>query len=110
MRAVIAVIAALTAASPVAAQVPLAIQRDNELWAQQQAARQREVATYNEFIALDARVRADQALRDLERQTRDSRLPPADPAQLRTSQPAAIPDDRLEASNARVREASRNRR
>ena len=113
----------VTLASAAAAQVTpilpdIATQmRLDALSAQLQIQQQRNVATENEFQALDARVRTDQALRDLQAESEQPRLrvppdpvygaanPNYDPARL-----ASIPDDRLKASNARVRAAAANTR
>ena len=84
--------------------------------AQQMLDRQRSVALENQLFSLEARV-ATERLRDLEvqqsRHAPPAALPPADYAP-RTSPAASgyasIPDESLAASNARVREASRNRR
>jgi hypothetical protein len=111
MRAIVPVILALAAATPAAAQVALTLQRDNELWAEQQMARQREVSMYNELNALDARVRTNEALADLDRQARRRELAlPKDPKAFDPGRMVSIPDDRLAASNARVRAAARNQR
>lgn len=111
MRAAGVLLASLVMAGPAAGQVPLALQLDNERWAEQQLARQREIAIYNELSAMDARIRTDQALRDLERQRRPEPTPALrEPRRLDTGGLATIPDDRLAASNARVRAAASNRR
>lgn len=85
--------------------------------AQQMLDRQRSVALENQLFSLEARVATEQRLRDLEvqqsRHAPPAALPPADYAP-RTSPAASgyasIPDESLAASNARVREASPNRR
>jgi hypothetical protein len=105
------------AAGPAAAQDLYALERSNELRAEQMMANQRAVALENQFNALDARIRTEQALRALHDQAAQPRLRiPSEPSTARTPSVnaaapfAAIPDDRLAASNARVREASGNRR
>lgn len=119
MRA--ALVLALTLAAPAAAfgQDLNSMMLENQMRAEQEMARQRGVALHNEFMALDARVRSEQAIRDAQVQGRTLRLPtpserqpppaatapPFDPGQI-----ASIPDEALAASNARVREASQNRR
>lgn len=85
--------------------------------AQQMLDRRRAVALENQFFSLESRVATDQRLRELEvqqsRHAPPAALPPPDyvprtsPAGLGY---ATIPDDRLAASNDRVRDASRNRR
>jgi hypothetical protein len=110
----------LTLASPAAAQDLSAADRafdmgrQAELAMQQQMLRQREIALSNELATLEARVRTEQALRDLEVLRVPPALPPvspkAPPAALDSSRLASIPDDRLAASNARVLQAARDRR
>lgn len=115
MRALILVLA-LAAAAPAAAQTPYTDQlRLNELQAQADLERQRAVAQANELTALDARLRAEQAIRDIQIQRALPPLlpradPDAPPPVIDTSRLASIPDDRLAASNAAVRAASRPRR
>lgn len=110
------ILALLLIAGPAAAQTDhRLLAREQELMAQQQMLQQRSIALENQLNALDARVRTEQALSDLRAQRLAplERLP-SDPAL--TPQVAAqgsfasVPDDRLEASNRRVREASGNRR
>ena len=116
MRALIFALAVLAPAVPAAAQDAFALQHmQNELWAQQQMLQQRAVAQSNELIALEARLRTEQSLTELIIQRQTPRLlglelPPPPPAAFHTSKLPSIPDDRLAASNAAVREASENRR
>lgn len=113
---VFAIAAALALTGAAQAQ-PLSLQSETELRAEQMLAHQRSVALQNEIQALDARVRTEQALRNLEVQRGPSttRLYQDEATQARPAPPpaprgfASIPDDRLAASNARVREAARNR-
>jgi len=116
---VLIVTAALAAAAPAWAQSPTPYTdqlRLGEIQAQQDLARNRAIAQENELMALDARLRTEQALRDIQVQRSLPPLPtlPDDPKRpppvLDTSGVATIPDDRLEASNQRVREASETRR
>lgn len=113
--------AALAAASPAAAQTSIGFQqnlddarRSLEFSMQQEQARQRDVGLANELNMLDSRVRADQAVRDLQALRLRPPLPPSDPNAplpvLDTGQLAQIPDAALAASNARVRAAAANRR
>ena len=87
--------------------------RDLDLMNQQQMQQQRSIALENQFNALDARVQTEQRLRDVDvMRTRPSLTtkdgtPPETPA---AGAFASMPDDMLAASNARVREASQNRR
>jgi hypothetical protein len=115
MRPIVLAVILFAIAPAAWAQDPLLYQRDFEVQTQLQAARQREVDLQNQLTVLDARVRTEQAIRDQEslRNAPAVRIPsdpaarqaPIDPGKL-----AAIPDDRLAASNARVRAAARNRR
>lgn len=103
-------------ANPAPAQVdPLRGLRDAEIFSQQQADRQRSLELENRLSTLDAQIQTDRALRDI--QVQQSRhapargVPPDDARPSSNSHSyASIPDERLAASNARVREASRNRR
>lgn len=111
-----AVIVALVA-GPVAAQDLYAVERAAELRAEQQMANQRAVALENQLSALEARIRTEEGLRTLREQAARPYLPGSDqpygahpPAVGDTGALATIPDDRLAASNARVREAAANRR
>lgn len=114
MRA-LAILAALALTSPAAAQLmPGQVydaSRDAELANQQMMARQREVAAHNQMMALDAQLRADQAVRRTEAMLARPTLPTADP-KTSASPPGyvSIPDDRLAVSQQRVRDAARNRR
>jgi hypothetical protein len=108
-------------ASPAPAQVygeptpgfgPMSL-READLFSRQQAAEQRAVALENQLNALEARVRTDENLRQLESQQARHAPPGMDPASGRAPRVgayASIPNDRLAASNARVRAASNNRR
>lgn len=117
MRPLVLAFAVLAAsANPVPAQVdPLRSLRDAEIFSQQQSDRQRSIELENRLNALDARLQTERGLREIERQ-QARHLPPRSipddgvrPSPTAGSY-ASIPDDRLAASNARVREASRNRR
>jgi hypothetical protein len=121
MRIAIVVLALSCAVSGIAgAQDFRALQdmRDAELHAQADLARQREVELNNRLSTFEARLQTDQALRDIEAMRQRPALPTIyDPRGLppaRAPIPAgglvSIPDDKLAASNARVREAAANRR
>ena len=87
--------------------------RDLDLMNQQQMQQQRSIALENQFNALDARVQTEQRLRDVDAmRTRPSLTtkPGAPPETPAAGAFASMPDDMLAASNARVREASQNRR
>jgi hypothetical protein len=121
MRVLLALLA-LAAATPAAAQstaAELALQ--NDLLAQQQAAQQRAVALDNQLMALEAQIRTERALADIRAQSARPYLPlpplppgeagPRPPSpQIDTSKLVSIPDDRLAASNAAVREVTQGRR
>jgi hypothetical protein len=87
--------------------------RDLDLMNQQQMQQQRSIALENQFNALDARVQTEQRLRDVDAMrtrpslTTKAGTPPEAPG---AGAFASMPDDMLAASNARVREASQNRR
>lgn len=104
---------AATAASPAVAQHPSTVLEDLRM--QQEAAQRRAVDQSNQLMALEARLRADQASADL------SRSPPRVP-ELRyepstrrgtvaaTARYPSISDAALADSNRRVQDAARNRR
>jgi len=104
------------AAVPAAAQDLYSLERSNELRAEQMMANQRAVALENQFNALEARIRTEEGLRTLRDQAEQprQRIPSQPstatiPTATGSSVFATIPDDRLAASNARVRAASGNR-
>ncbi len=108
-------LSALSAGAALAQVSPAQMARENDLWAQQQLQNQRAVALENQVNALDARLGTEVRLRELQAQaSRPDLTPPSDPqARMAPLDPGAfpsIPDDVLAASNARVREASQNRR
>lgn len=109
-------VASLALAAPAAAQdfgATTQMQLD-ALRLQQQLDQQRSVAQHNELMALDARLRAEQAARTLEAQRAPTALPrtpySGPPAQIDTSRLPSIPDEALAESNRRVREISKNPR
>lgn len=104
-------------ANPAPAQVdPNAALRDAEIFSQQQNAQLRSVELNNRLSTLESQVRTNQRIRELEQQQARHASAPSIPSLGATAGSqnaggyASIPDDRLAASNARVREASRNRR
>ena len=117
MLPALAVVAA--SASPAPAQAPrdpiardLTI-RNQELQAQQMIDRQRSVALENDLNSLDARVQSQQRMQGLQAQGAPTLAPLASevkPPSLNMGSFASIPDAALAASNARVREASQNKR
>lgn len=116
-RIIISLVAlAVSAPSAFAQADRQAVVRDMDLTAQQQMQQQqRSVALENQFNALDAKVQTEQRLRDVDvMRTRPSlTLPPKAASaaeQVSMAGFASMPDDMLAASNARVREASQNRR
>lgn len=103
-------------AAPATAQ-PSQFQID-DLRAQQQAAERRSIDQANQLQALDARLRADQAVADMAARNAGARvplLPYGDPTLApKASAPApsypSVPDTLLSDSNKRVQNAARNRR
>lgn len=89
------------------------VARQAEARAQQDMLRNRTIDLENQVTALEMRLQADRAARELEAQARRPGLPPPPEAHGRYAPPAdlggftSIPDSRLDASNARVRAASR---
>ena len=115
VRALLLLAVAVLIAAPAAAQDYRALDqaRDADAFAAEMAARARGVALTNEHFALDARIRAEQALGDLARAAARPTLVPAPEAPLPTidtTRLATIPDAALAQSNARVRAAAANRR
>jgi len=102
-------IALLAAATPAWAQD--ALQRESEIRMEQDMARQRSIEQSNRMMALEAQIGAEQAIRQVEAQRIRPILPRpgpgAPPPRIDPGSLASIPDDRLDASNARVREASK---
>jgi len=117
MRA-LTLLVVLAAAAPAAAQTlpvyPPGYVTDGELAAAQAEQRRRDVALENRLNAQDAQRRADEGvsdLRDLSSRSTLSFAPPPGPrAAPDAAAMATIPDARLSQSNARVREAAKNRR
>lgn len=119
MSRALVLVAMLAIAGPAAAQDPatnaLLQLHEMEQSAQQDLARQRDIVRENEFNALDARLKTEQRLRDLEAR---GLAPPPLPLILPGARPSAsppptcpsIPDAALAASRARIAEASRKRR
>lgn len=101
----------IVVAAPAAAQTFFELEN---LRAQQEAAARRAVAQSNELMALEARLRTEQAVSDLRLQRDAPRLPelPYVPPSSETAATAppkypSVPDALLADSNRRVREASR---
>lgn len=110
-------LAGLVALAPLAAvaQTSDAYANDNLRWMELEQQRQRSLQLERDLNALDNRMRANEAIQrhqsqDLataEARARIARSLPAPPATLApVVRDADIPDDRLAASNARVRAAS----
>ena len=117
MRAVI-VLLALGVASPAVGQDfrGFAQAREAQLFAEAQAARNRDIALANELAALEARLQTEQALSNLQAARATPPVPLILPNPRVSGSPvdtrpfASIPDATLAASNARVRAAADNRR
>ena len=116
MRAVLLSLVLAAVAVPAAAQAPSVQSQLDDLRARQEASERQAVARANEFQALDAQLRADQAVQDLQAQ----RVPPAVPslnyappvigASAAAAKYPSMPDAALADSNRRVQDAARNRR
>ncbi|THD82586.1 MAG: hypothetical protein E7812_01710 [Phenylobacterium sp.] len=117
MRALLVLTAALFASPaiaqraplpPVAITPPIASWQYNALLVQQEEARQRAIQQDGQLNALDAQLRVQQSIADLQAQRNPPRIPAPDPAsgppypQIDASQLADIPDAALAASNQRV--------
>ena len=116
MRALILCLVLSAAPLGAAAQTLDAYANDNLRWMEQEAQRQRSLQLERDLIALDNRMRANEAIQgqryqDLDTAMARARIARSLPQQPSTLAPAArdvkIPDDRLAASNARVRDAVR---
>jgi len=113
MRTLIALIALATASAAAAQPLTQQLQLD-ELRMQQEAAQRRAIDQSNQLMALEARLRAEQATADLQRGA--PRAPGLRYEPARRSAPSAaakypsIPDAALADSNRRVQEAAKNRR
>ena len=87
--------------------------RDSELRARENMASQAAVIQQNQLSALDAQIRGQQAIADVRAQSFSPTIPSPPPGvtpMIDLSQLASIPDDKLAASNERVRAASQNHR
>jgi hypothetical protein len=121
MRAAPIAALALVVAAPAAAQTSAAQNFDTDVRVQQLESqiantRQRDVALSNELMAQEARRQADTSIATLraQRESPGYRAPVDYDALARAPVTrggyTSIPDDRLAASNARVRAAAENRR
>lgn len=118
MRRLLIAALVLAAAAPAAAQGlydPGLLAREAELRAQQDMLRNRTIDLENQITSMEMRLQAERTVRDLEAQRRRPATPA--PEERRTTASGgsdaglggfvSIPDDRLDASNDRVRAASR---
>lgn len=101
----------LATAAPAAAQ-PILM---DDLRAQQEAANRRAIDQSNQLMAMEARLRAEQGVAELQRpapRPPEFRYKPAAGGFTRALPPnyPAVPDDALAQSNKRVQDATRNRR
>ncbi|HSV04132.1 MAG TPA: hypothetical protein VLI41_13100 [Phenylobacterium sp.] len=100
---------------PLPPQTPIQPQY-NELWAQQEMARQQSIALQNQLTAIEAQQRTDEAIANVQAQRINPRLPLPDvtegapPPSIDTGALASIPDSALAESNKRVLDAAQNRR
>lgn len=113
MRFLTAAFLLAAAASPAAAQHPQT--QLDELRAQQEAAQRRAIDQSNQLMALEARLRAEQASADLQRpapRVPEIRYKPATGGFTPAMPPTypAVPDSTLADSNRRVQDAARTRR
>ncbi|HEY8571988.1 hypothetical protein [Phenylobacterium sp.] len=118
MRALILTAALAACAPPALAQTSLQdLTLQAEIMAQQQLLQQRTIGIENQLMAMEARQRAEQGIATVEAQKARPYIPVA-PVFVPSvaAQPApspglvSIPDDRLAASNAAVRQAQQPRR
>jgi hypothetical protein len=118
MRVLPILVLALAAAGPAAAQAvrdPVQQARDAEIFMQQQALQQQSVAQANQLTALEAQLQTERNLAAIRAQS--ARPVIAQPyvgayaptTSIDTSKLVSIPDDRLAASDAAVRAASKPR-
>ena len=113
MRVALIAAALAAAATGVSAQQPT-FQQLEDLRMQQEAANRRAIDQSNQLMALEARLRAEQASADLQRSA--PRVPELryEPSTRRGARAAArypsIPDAALAESNRRVQDAARSRR
>lgn len=120
MRALIVGLALLAAAPAAAQDTNAAVLNAQilQMQAEQQLARMREVATANEMMALEARLRADEAVRRMEAVRTPATMPtlPYPDAglgrggMLDVAKLPSIPDAALADSNRRVQEILKNPR
>ena len=114
MRRLILAALMAAAASPAAAQVLSPQLQDLQM--QQQDAQRRAIDQSNQLMALEARLRAEQAASDLQRpapRLPELRYKPAAGAGFTRTMPPgypSIPETTLADSNKRVREAAKERR
>jgi hypothetical protein len=111
---ILAAVMAAAAASPAAAQ--FVSPQLEELRMQQEAAQRRAIDQSNQLMALEARLRADQATADLQRpapRVPEVRYKPAAGTGFTRATPPgypSIPETTLADSNKRVRDAAKERR
>jgi len=122
LAAVLSALIAAAAAPAIAQVAPLPLPpptnspQYNEIWAQQEMARQQQIAIQNQLNALEAQVRTEQAIAQVQAQRANPRLPLPDVTgstalpNIDTGALASIPDSALAESNKRVRDAANNRR
>lgn len=83
--------------------------QDSQLRAREAMANRQMVGAQNQLSSLDAQIRTEQSLANIRAYGHSPTIPQrqgAPPVYIDTSRLASIPDDKLAASNARVREAA----
>src|SRR5688572_16708817 len=111
MRVALTAAVLMAAATGASAQHPL--QQLEDLRLQQQAAQRRAIDQSNQLMALEARLRAEQASADLQRsapRVPELRYEPSARRGTAAARYPSIPDAALAESNRRVQDAARNRR
>jgi hypothetical protein len=112
MHPFILALAALAAtASPAPAQDVFGLARQNDLWGEQQMARQRDIRQTNDLNTLKDRLVTDQQMRDLALAGASPpvNLPPGPVSAIVETAMPSIPDAELAASRARVMAASQKK-
>ncbi|CAN7401178.1 hypothetical protein LJR225_002542 [Phenylobacterium sp. LjRoot225] len=114
VAASLAPVGAAALAQPLSLQQSMdATHRGMQLQAQQDQLARQAVLQQNQLMVLEAQIRTQQAIADIQARSQTPRLPPPPSGtspKLDTSQLASIPDSKLAESNARVKAAANNDR